>query len=1031
MKFFRGLCKAVVRLRFVVVAFWLIAAAVIYFTAPSLSDVTKSDAASFFTNDAEAVKAGNLYRELFPEEGSHASFIVAVANDGGLNDADRQYAKSLEAYLAGAKDKYLIKDVSSPFTDKDLETAMISQDGKAAVIKVSMSTGGWMDNTNEAIRQAKKDIASGTSGAPAIPQGLAVHITGDAVLGQEQVDNVKGSLELTTKITLVLIVVILLVIYRSPLAPVLPLATIGLSFLITRGIVALLTLAGLKASSFTETFLIAILFGAGTDYCLLLISRYREELVNGLSPGDALAAAFPHTAGAIISSGGTVIIGFLGMVLAKFGLFSSTGPAIAIGVGVTMLAVLTLTPALIGILGEHIFWPAHPSKNRVREQRGSPFWNRLSLAVTRRPMAFLLVAVVVFLPFIVMSRGINRTFDNLAELPKNSEAVAGFDTIKAHFNQGELLPVRVVLKAGGDLWPNGALQAIDNVASGILKVDGVAKVRTATRPAGDPLNELSLPSQIAALTSGLGQAGEGFDSLSGGITTIKDGINEAADGIGKGADGMGELSAGTGAASGGLGEIGTGLGKLSAAEQKAIAGLTAMKTGMNGLTGGLTGTGTGIDGMLAALGGAKHSMEVLLATNPALMMDVNFQTAYGTVTALIGNIPAMQKGITGLKGGVAQSQKGLADAASGLKKIKSGIDQSKVALTEVQKGLGDIKTGQADAADKLKQASDSLKLISDGLDKSLEGISTMKTELNGAGKSADEWSAGLKDVNPVFYLPEGTMEKYPELKKAMQAYISPDGRGVVVDVVLTLQPYEGQALDSIAKIKDAVAFSMKGGPLEGSQFYVSGATATMSELRDITASDFITVMIFVLLGIFVVLAILLRSLIAPFYLILTILFSYLTTLGISWLVFQVGLGRDGVSWSVPFFSFVLLVALGVDYNIFLMSRVKEEYRPGDMAGGTARAVASTGKIITSCGIIMAGTFAALLVSPVNELVQVGFTTVVGLILDTFIVRCMLVPALAVKVGELNWWPGRKVKILAVESPQPLDSDISQQIPPVT
>ena len=121
-----------------------------------------------------------------------------------------------------------------------------------------------------------------------------------------------------------------------------------------------------------------------------------------------------------------------------------------------------------------------------------------------------------------------------------------------------------------------------------------------------------------------------------------------------------------------------------------------------------------------------------------------------------------------------------------------------------------------------------------------------------------------------------------------------------------------------------------------------------------------------LLGIFIVLALLLRSLTAPLYLIFTILVSYLTTLGISYLVFQVGFGAAGLSWAVPFFSFCLLVALGVDYNIFLMTRVKEEYRPGDMTGGTARALASTGKIITSCGIIMAGTFGAMLFSPVSD-----------------------------------------------------------------
>jgi RND superfamily putative drug exporter len=170
----------------------------------------------------------------------------------------------------------------------------------------------------------------------------------------------------------------------------------------------------------------------------------------------------------------------------------------------------------------------------------------------------------------------------------------------------------------------------------------------------------------------------------------------------------------------------------------------------------------------------------------------------------------------------------------------------------------------------------------------------------------------------------------------------------------------------------------------------------------------------VLIGIFIVLCLLLRSVIAPIYLLLTIVISYATTMCISYVVFQLILGYEGLCWSTTFFAFCLLVALGVDYNIFLISRVKEEYKPGDMTGGTARALASTGGIITSCGIIMAGTFGALLASPIKPLFEIGFAAVIGLLMDTFIVRTILVPAIAVKVGELNWWPGRKVKVVAKE-----------------
>jgi RND superfamily putative drug exporter len=1016
MKFFKGLGNAVVKLRFVILAFWLAAAAVLYFTAPVLSEVAKTDEASFLSNDTETAKAAALYKELFPEAGNRSGLILVLTDDGGLNDADRQYGRDLQAFLEANKESYHVQEVSSPFTDSELESAMLSADGKAAVMSVSLGTPGYLDVTNEAVKKLRADINGGeaSASAPALPQGLTAHITGDAPLGQEQIDNVKSSLDRTTKITIGLIVVILLLIYRSPVAPILPLGTIGLSFVISRGIVALLTTLGLKVSSMTEIFLIAVLFGAGTDYCLLLISRYREEITAGRTPREALEAAFPHTSAAILSSGGTVIIGFIGMVLAKFGLFNSTGPSIAIGVGVTVLAVLTLTPALLSILGERIFWPAHPSKNREKAQGGSRFWNNLSSLVTRKPVTFMLVALAAFTPFIVFSANVSRSFDMLRELPAASDTVKGFDEIKAHFDQGEMLPLTVTLKSDRGLWDNESLQAIDNVAQDLLKVDGVAKVRTATRPGGEPINEISLPSQIEALTQGIGKSDEGFGALSDGLTQAKDGVGQVNAGIDEGISGLNDLSDGTKQASDGIGDVGSGLGKLSSAESGAISGVNKLKSGMDSLNTGLSQTKAGINGLLGGLNSAKHSLDLLVASNPALAMDVNFQTAYGTITALIGNIPALNAGIDALADGVAQSKGGLTDAANGLKQIKSGIDQSRSALKEVQGGLGDIGAGQDEMASQMGTASDSLKQISDGLGQSIDGIAEMKDAMAGAGQSADDWAQGLNGLNSVFYLPEGTLNKYPELRDYMQTYISQDGHGVKFSVVLSEPPYDQAALDSVAKIEDAVRFSLKNGPLEGSEFHVSGSTAAVSEVRQITADDFIKVMVFVLLGIFVVLAILLRSLTAPFYLIITILVSYLTTLGVSCLVFQGALGYAGLSWAVPFFSFCLLVALGVDYNIFLMSRVKEEYAPGQMREGTRRALASTGGIITSCGLIMAGTFGALLFSPVTELVQVGFTTVVGLLLDTFIVRCMLVPAIAVKVGELNWWPGRKVKLVAVE-----------------
>jgi RND superfamily putative drug exporter len=165
-------------------------------------------------------------------------------------------------------------------------------------------------------------------------------------------------------------------------------------------------------------------------------------------------------------------------------------------------------------------------------------------------------------------------------------------------------------------------------------------------------------------------------------------------------------------------------------------------------------------------------------------------------------------------------------------------------------------------------------------------------------------------------------------------------------------------------------------------------------------------MIFVLGGILVVLVLLLRALVAPIYLILTILLSYSATLGVVRLLFVDVLGGTGVTWWVPLFMFVMLVALGMDYNIFLIGRVKEEVATHGIRDGTRLALARTGGIITSAGIIMAGTFASMMAGSLLGLKQIGFAVTFGVLLDTFVVRTTMVPAITVLLGRWSWWPRR-------------------------
>ncbi len=1010
--------RLVLRFKWPIVAFWVLLTAFVFWKAPSLSDVARTDDKSFLSSDADAVKADKLLKELYPDKGGGSTLVFTLERKGGMSDKDRTYAKALETYLEKNKKAYRVRGITSPFSQKDFEKNMMTKNREVALIAVNLAAPNFSEVANGIVRSLWKQIGPkhrrGGGDAPRLPPGLALHITGDAAIGQEKVDAIQESMGLTGRITVLLVMIMLVLIYRSPVAPLVPLSTIGISFLISRGLIASLTSLGLNISSFTETFLIAILFGAGTDYCLLIISRFREELTSGRTVPEALDSTLFNTAESILSSGGTVIVGFAFMIFAKFGLFNTTGPSIAIGIGVTILAAITLTPALLAILGERVFWPARPARAGAGGKNQNRFWDTLSGAVTSKPWLFIAISLIALSPFLVSMLGVTRSFDQLSELPGASEAAQGFHVVKDNFDQGELLPIKIVLKTEKDMWSNESLQALDMVASRLAGIDKVARVRTATRPLGEKITEVGLPNQIKRLSAGLDRIGTGFTPVITGLGSMEDGVERVAGGISQGSGKLNRLAASTGQAGDGVSKIREGLRTLSAGTGSAVSGLNEVDTGLGQVSTGVTRSSQGVGQVNGLLQQVQNELEALAAERPELASDANFQKAYETTKGIVPNLAGISQGLGHAKSGLSGARAGIHGVSEGLAGINGGIDRSSLALQRIQSGLEAMKTGQLKAGDELAQASTGLARVTTGFGSSRDGLTKMASGVGDARESIHPYAAPNGHLDGVFFLPPNALKEHPELRKAMQYYIAPGGNGVVLDVVLSIPPYTNEALDKVNKVRRVLDDTIEGSSLKGARFSIGGSTPTFNEIRQVTADDLIKVMVFVLLGIFVILAILLRSVIAPVYLIATILLSFAATMGITRLVFQVGLGREGLDWSVPFFAFCLLVALGVDYNIFLMSRVKEEYTPGDVTGSVARALSSTGKIITSCGIIMAGTFGALLVSPLDSLVQVGFATVVGLLLDTFVIRSLLVPAIAVKIGELNWWPGRKVKIIPAD-----------------
>ena len=246
----------------------------------------------------------------------------------------------------------------------------------------------------------------------------------------------------------------------------------------------------------------------------------------------------------------------------------------------------------------------------------------------------------------------------------------------------------------------------------------------------------------------------------------------------------------------------------------------------------------------------------------------------------------------------------------------------------------------------------------------------------------------------------------PAADAARATFVSADGATARIDVVLGMNPYAGEALDAVPGLRSLARESAAAAGLDARGVLVGGETAEAFDTRAAGNRDSRVVLPMILLAIGVVLALLLRSLVAPLYLMATIAFTYFATLGLAVVVFVVVLGHAGVGQGVPFFLFVFLNALSVDYNIYLMSRIREEARHAPLAEATRHALARTGPVITSAGLILAGTFSALMTLPLQDLLQLGFAVAAGVLIDTFITRTLIVPALVILFGRWNWWPSR-------------------------
>jgi RND superfamily putative drug exporter len=659
--------------------------------AGKLTGAQDNDIGSWLPGDAESTEVINQ-SEAF-RDSNEIPMVVLYTRDSGITEADRAKATADAKEFAGVDT--VEGKVIGPLESKDGQALQ-------TIVPLVMDDDGW---------DALPDLADDIRAIAEQDAGdLQVHLAGPAALGADQAEAFAGIDSVLLLSAIGVVVIMLLLTYRSPVLWLIPLITGVFSLAIAQGIVYLLAEAGLTVNAQSAGILTVLVFGAGTDYALLLIARYREELHNFEDRHEAMAHALHRAGPAIIASGATVVIGLLCLLFAHMNSTSSLGPVTAAGIVVALVMMLTLLPALLVIFGRWVFWPRIPHYG-VPAPVEAGFWGRVGRLIARGPRATWVVTVLI-------------------------------------------------------------------------------------------------------------------------------------------------------------------LGGLA---------LGALQLGANGLT----------------------NAEQFTTSQPSVEAE----------KLLAQHFPA----------GAGSPVFVLADA-----------DQA----TEVRTAFSETT----------------------GID-----------------------SVSVSD---------------PVVK---------DGRAFFQGT-LTDAPDSTAAFDTIDRVRDSVH------GVAGADAIVGGDTAINHDVQDASSADNRLIIPIILVAVFLILAGLLRALVAPLILLATVVLSFGAALGISALFFKHVFGFAGADSSFPLFAFVFLVALGIDYNIFLMTRVREEALRYGMRRGALIGLAATGGVITSAGLVLAGTFAALATLPIVFLAELGFAVAIGVLLDTIIVRSVLVTALNLDIGRHMWWPSQ----LAHKEDVPMD-----------
>lgn len=1036
--------RTIIKGKWFVLLAWVALIAVLFMSAPNMEQLVREKGQINVPDGYSSTLAEAILNDVQSSEnkGNDLQTALVFHSDKKLTEEDFAAAEKAVKKLEEKKTELGISSILTHFNQEELKEQLISKDGKTILVSLNVTADGREG------KEISKDLYKALEDVK-----LEHYYTGNWLISEDLVTNSQEGLKKTEGITVVFILVVLLLVFRSAVAPIIPLVTVGFSYLAAQSIVGILVdKVNFPLSNFTQIFLVAVLFGIGTDYCILLLSRFKEEMSKNDSAVEAIIVTYRNAGKTVFFSGLAVMIGFASIGFSTFVLYQSAS-AVAIGVALLLVGLFTIVPFFMAVLGKKLFWP---SKGKI-EHGESKFWGYIGKFALTRPLIALFVVAAISVPALFTYDG-DLSFNSLEEIGDEFSSIKGFNIISEGFGPGESMPTQIVIKNDDQMNKSEYIALTEKISQELTKISDVDAVRSVTRPTGETIDDLYISEQVKSLEDGLGQGNDGIQQISSGLAeagsqlaSSQPKMEEATNGISQLITGTSQLQTGMGTIQENLAKIEDGLKKGAAGTTQVKEGLEVIKTksaevlavskqllegykqaaeGLNTLAGNYEQVAKGISELNATLAATNQYFANLENDYSDIGQNQNYQaikmTIQGSQVAtaeLAGSLNQLNTGLKGAEEGIQFANSKFSEAIAGQEALVKGMEDLLKGLREIETGLYTMEIGQGQIVDSLPQFSNGLSGLNNGQQQILTGFKDMSGQItqltNGLTQSADglnQVSDGLESAEEYldgvskqeqngFYIPQDVLDS-KDFEQVLDTYMSKDRKVMTIDVVFNKNPYSNEALDTIPEIKETVERLVKDTKLENAEVAIGGVSSMHHDLDKISEADYSRTVVLMLIGITIILIILFRSIIMPLYLIGSLILTYFTSMAIAEAIFVNGLGYTGISWAVPFFAFVILIALGIDYSIFLMDRFNE-FKQMPVEQAILFAMKKMGTVIISAAVILGGTFAAMMPAGVLSLLEIAAILLIGLSLYALVILPLFVPVMVKIFGAANWWPFKK------------------------